>query len=260
MKILRTVFLVVVTSLCLLNSQSALAVCPAADLDGDCYVAVPDLIIFVGQWLDWGDPNACTLSADLFGVDCEVLNDDFSVLSSLWHQCSNTYDPDCVWASQTQCHGDGDSGGSLGPGDLNILEAAILSSYPDAAYDPRADFSRDGGVGVMDLFEFLYWMDHGTLPSDCPPGRTPPRWPGCWLEPTQCYGDVNWSGTVNTADQTWLVDSWGLSYPHLSYNPCADFNRDGTVNTDDLNIMILYFEKDLSLYPPCSEGGTWPPL
>ena len=63
---------------------SVKAVCPVGDLSGDCDVSLPDLEIFVGQWLAppgcIGHPNDC---ADLDGVN-GVDMADFALLAANW--------------------------------------------------------------------------------------------------------------------------------------------------------------------------------
>ena len=67
----------------------------AGDLTGDCYVGLPDLDDFVGQWLDFGDPGDCQLSAELSGNDCLVNLRDLAILAGWWLECGNPFDPSC---------------------------------------------------------------------------------------------------------------------------------------------------------------------
>jgi hypothetical protein len=80
--------------------------------------------------------------------------------------------------------------------------------------------------------------------------------PACW-DGTQCHGDIDGDGTVNTTDFFALKDSWFKTYPDASYDPCADFNRDGSVNTTDF--FILKDNWFLTVTSDCAIGGTWPP-
>jgi hypothetical protein len=65
----------------------------------------------------------------------------------------------------------------------------------------------------------------------------PPVWwyPPCWDEPTQCNGDGNGSGMVDTVDWPAFRDGFGKSFPDCQYvdNACADSNRDGSIDTVD---------------------------
>jgi len=63
--------------------------------------------------------------------------------------------------------------------------------------------------------------------------EVPPTYPACWDYLTQCHGDVDGSGLVDTSDWPAFRDSFYKSYPDGAYNPCADFNRDGIVDTSD---------------------------
>jgi len=71
-----------------------------------------------------------------------------------------------------------------------------------------------------------------------------------WDTPTQCHGDTDGltEGTpftgfyyVGPDDLSALTASFGLSYPDLGYIPGADFDRNGTVNQDDADILNLWY-------------------
>jgi len=53
----------------------------------------------------------------------------------------------------------------------------------------------------------------------------------CWQCPTQCHGDTNCDGFVDTDDWPPFRDFYQQSWP--DYDHCGDFNRDGIINTDD---------------------------
>jgi hypothetical protein len=59
--------------------------------------------------------------------------------------------------------------------------------------------------------------------------------PLCWDYDTQCNGDTDDNGTVDTADWPNFRDGFGKVYPDQAYmyNACADFNRDGSIDTVD---------------------------
>ena len=60
--------------------------CPPADLDGDCFVDINDLLLFSYQWLD--DPGCISFPdncADLDGQDDGVDLGDYSNLAENWH-------------------------------------------------------------------------------------------------------------------------------------------------------------------------------
>jgi hypothetical protein len=80
-------------------------------------------------------------------------------------------------------------------------------------------------------------------------------YPGCWDCLTQCHGDVDCSGKVDTSDWPGFADSWYKSYPNAAYNPCADNNRDGVVNTSDWPEFADHWYKfptaDCAIGDPC---------
>ncbi len=82
-------------------------------------------------------------------------------------------------------------------------------------------------------------------------------YPPCWACLTQCHGDSNCDGFVNTLDFPAYRNSFYKSYPDPLYDPCGDFNRDGTVNTLDFPA----YRDNFFTWPPadCPVGGAWPP-
>lgn len=61
-------------------------------------------------------------------------------------------------------------------------------------------------------------------------------YPACWDYPTQCHGDTDGDGDVDTVD--WPIFRNGFKgdpYPDAAYmaNACADLDRDGDVDTED---------------------------
>ena len=76
-------------------------------------------------------------------------------------------------------------------------------------------------------------------------------WFPCWDNPRQCHGDIDgeMEGNpfigyyyVGNNDLSTLTGSFGLSYGDPGYNPCADFNHDGTVNQDDSDIFNIWYK------------------
>ena len=75
---------------------------------------------------------------------------------------------------------------------------------------------------------------------------------------TQCNGDVDGDGDVDTVDWPVFRDSFGYAYPAAEYHPCGDMDHDGDVDTVDWPSF-----RDNFGYPAaadCTPGGTWPPL
>lgn len=88
--------------------------------------------------------------------------------------------------------------------------------------------------------------------------------PECWKCPRQCHGDADCLAQgmqqywVSTNDMAILNAAWMTSYPDALYDPCADFDRDGDVDIDDLAILQIWYNV-LDVHPDCEPGGTWPP-
>ncbi|MHC4618416.1 MAG: LamG-like jellyroll fold domain-containing protein [Planctomycetota bacterium] len=76
--------------------------------------------------------------------------------------------PEC-WDYLTQCHGDCDNSGDVKGSDFLALKNSWYKVYPDAAYDPCADFDRDGQVKGSD-FLILKNNWYQTVAGDCTPG------------------------------------------------------------------------------------------
>ena len=76
-------------------------------------------------------------------------------------------------------------------------------------------------------------------------------WP-CWDYSSQCHGDSDGDGDVDTADWPAFRDSFAKSYPDHYYEPCADYDRDGDVDTADWP----EFRDNFAKVPPndCSPG------
>jgi hypothetical protein len=81
--------------------------------------------------------------------------------------------------------------------------------------------------------------------------------PACWQFATQCNGDTDGDGDVDTVDWPAFRDGFGKTYPNAAYNPCADFDRDGDIDTVDWPKFRDNFAKTPAAN--CTPGGTWPP-
>jgi hypothetical protein len=94
--------------------------------------------------------------------------------------------------------------------------------------------------------------------------------PPCWSCPTQCHGDSDCDGDVDTDDFLFgFKPSFGTTYcgdwndGAGPYNPCADYDRDGDIDTDDFLIFKPNFG-DSNLPSDCGCCGSdpncsWPP-
>jgi hypothetical protein len=84
-----------------------------------------------------------------------------------------------------------------------------------------------------------------------------------WYCPTQCHGDADGDGDVDTADWPYLRDSLFSNYwdhwkeGYGSYEPKADFNHDGDIDTADWPA----FRDNCFTSPPadCMPEWVWPP-
>lgn len=176
-------------------------------------------------WMDDTDGYICfpnyTIVAELgtapnhwerdFDSDSNVNNTDFSWLSGYW------LDEDCDEPSW--CGGsDLDESNSVDYNDLRIFNQSWLSPF---ASEP-------------------IWFG-----SEC--GDE------CWNNPRQCHGDADgfFDGKdvdgkrqwVTTADLDILQASWGTSYGDIDYNDCADFDRDGDIDDDDVDILTWWYQE-----------------
>ena len=82
--------------------------------------------------------------------------------------------------------------------------------------------------------------------------------PACWDYLTQCHGDTDGDGDVDTVDWPPFRDAFGSTYPAADYQPCGDMDHDGDVDTVDWP----EFRDNFGGTPTadCTPGGTWPPL
>ena len=81
--------------------------------------------------------------------------------------------------------------------------------------------------------------------------------PACWDYLTQCHGDTDGDGDVDTVDWPIFRDSFGYAYPTAEYHPCGDMDHDGDVDTVDWPA----FRDNFGYASPadCTPGGAWPP-
>ena len=88
----------------------------------------------------------------------------------------------------------------------------------------------------------------------------PVGYPGCWNCATQCHGDADCDGDVDTGDWPAFRDGFAKSFPCEGYiaNSCGDYDHDGDIDTEDWP----EFRDNFGTSPPadCNVAGTWPPL
>jgi len=129
-------------------------------------------------------------------------------------------------------------------GDCNDDDSSVNPGLPELCHDGK-DNDCDGLVDFDD--------------PDCA------NVPACWTSPTQCHGDTNNDGMLNTEDVTAVMAAWQAVYPDPAYDPCADFDRDGRVWMLDLAILTSWWPSQPNPpYPDvpqdCAPGGVWPPM
>ena len=172
-------------------------------------------------------PEICD---DLIDNDCDDLIDE--------------NDPDCCWDNDLDgfddeiCGGEDcdDSDPNVNPGVTEICDNGL-------------DDDCDGDTDCED--------------SDCSGGDICP--PLCWSSPTQCHGDTNDDAILDPTDLQALMNAFNTCYGNVDYNPCADFNQDGMVNTNDLTIFVTIWPNNPNPpYPSvpadCIYQGPWPPI
>ena len=81
----------------------------------------------------------------------------------------------------------------------------------------------------------------------------------CWEFATQCHGDVDGDGDVDTVDWPVFRDSFGFAYPAAEYHPCGDMDHDGDVDTVDWPEFRDNFGSG-SVAADCPMTCVWPPL
>ncbi|MHC4620592.1 MAG: dockerin type I domain-containing protein [Planctomycetota bacterium] len=147
------------------------------------YPNMPDLK--VPEWRQWDMPLA-----DFTGV---LLNDVAKLYIGFGNRAApaegtlgvayfddiRIYMPEATrpacWEWLTQCHGDSDNSGDVKGSDFLALKNSWYKVYPDAAYNPCADFDRDGQVKGSD-FLILKNNWYQTVPPTCAKGGIwPPR-------------------------------------------------------------------------------------
>lgn len=133
----------------------------------------------------------------------------------------------------------------------NLITIAVDCSAPfDVAIG--ADNLRGGIVGAE--FDNVYFT--GATDLVC---SVVPSGPACWASTTQCHGDADMDGDVDTDDWPDFRDGFAQSYPAALYlaHVCADYDQDGDIDTDDWP----QFRDNFATSPAadCAVGGVWPP-
>jgi hypothetical protein len=154
--------------------------------------------------------------ADLFGNTLPEIVAGFS----LWDSKLKV----AVWPNS--CLADVNRDGGTGYVDLVALLAAIGTCTGDPAFNPDADFDKNGCITSADL---------GTMIHDyeC----------ACWNGPGHVLADMNCDGDLNLQDVEPFVTAlsnratYEVAFPncHWMY---ADINEDGSVDLNDVNPLV----------------------
>ena len=105
------------------------------------------------------------------------------------------------------------------------------------------DINHDGAVDFNDLRIFAEsWLSPF---AEAPDIMELPSWFSAWDCRSQCHGNANCAGRVDTLDMTILSGCAPLPayYGDTRYNPAADFNRDYVVDSADEAILNTWFMK-----------------
>lgn len=172
-----------------------------ADVNGDCYVDLYDMVEIAGNWLASGN-LAADISEDNY-VDLE----DFSIISRDWLLCSDPGNPDCTCGKYRS-----DLDGNCV---LDILDLVILADQWLAESGGTADLNEDGKVNLLDYAVFV--QDWQAEYSPC----------------EKYIADLDGNCTVDILDLAVMADQW-LS----ETGGTADLNKDGKVNLLDYVIFL----------------------
>ena len=126
--------------------------------------------------------------------------------------------------------------------------------YGGVSIDSEGDFD---GWAWAENTGWIHFQSTTPVAYKVKTGWTPPV-PACWECLTQCHGDTDCDGDVDTVDWPIFRDSFGSTYPSASYHPCGDMDHDGDVDTVDWPEFRDNFGG--SPTADCPGGGTWPPI
>ena len=191
-----------------------------------------------------GIPDYSDNCPDVYNPDQDDL--DFDGTGDLCDNCPDTYNSD-----QTDSDEDGigdkcecAAANIDGKGPVNLDDVAIVAldwmlTEPTIT-NPLSDTNRDGIVDLCDAVQVAqHWLEQCCVPLP---------WSDCWNCPTQCNGDADCQMqgpfgqfAVFTNDLAILEAAYDTCYPNPYYDPCADFDRDGNVNADDMYIFLLWY-------------------
>jgi hypothetical protein len=239
--------------------------CDGLDNDCDGQTDEPDAVDATTWYMDDDEDNygdaavtlvACDQPAGYVTDNTDCDDTDAMVYPGATEYCDGvdndcdgqTDEPDAVDASTWYADTDSD-----GYGDPAV---SVVNCYQPAGYvadnTDCDDTHSSVNPGAEEICDNDIDDDCDTLTDyydlDCP-------YPACWDCLAQCHGDADCSGTVDAIDLNILNGAMDTCTGDLWYDPCADFDRDGCVDSDDEAELWAW----LGYSPPsdCPPGPPW---
>ena len=217
---------------------------------GNVVATDPCFSVFIDYAHDMPDPNDYTVKPDTLDPDQHPLADPCN--AGVPDPCSTVFSI-CM--------------GRLDPCNLPPQAADLLTVRLDCDADCTVtvtieeDGLRGGIVGAA--WGTVDASDSTSVVCVAPDDECPIA---CWEFPTQCHGDVDGDGDVDTVDWPTFRDSFGSNYCSDwnggagPYNPCGDLDHDGDVDTVDWPGFRDNFGKGVGEVPAdCPMPCEWPP-
>jgi hypothetical protein len=145
---------------------------------------------------------------------------------------------DCNWLTVEP--NSGTSSGEFNNVTLSVMPPGSASRIDDCGrYECDLWVSDPGALNNPRLI----WVELYTFPSGHPDCS---EWlavgmPQCWCYPMQCHGDADgqreYGAPVGLNDLDILKRAWATNPGDPEFDPCADFNHDGSLNFLDLNVL-----------------------
>ena len=110
------------------------------------------------------------------------------------------------------------------PDDAGLLLKVVVDK--NCTLTVTANQSRGADTGVR--------MEDGTEgTTNLPESLLVVIGPACWSFTTQCHGDADGDGDVDTDDWPFFRDGFAKTGAEYEANLCADYDHDGDIDTDD---------------------------
>jgi hypothetical protein len=204
------------------------------DLDGDGFINFMDIMLLIDEWpygpFGWKTSGEEQYEDDAVWTDVLTWASDPHVVpeGEIWNELR--------YPLNHQYEGQSIDLAFVINGPVEDPKNKRLKwSQPPIEWDPMTDPPKYCG---WDELSWRDWVD--------------PIWFACWDCPTQCHGDADCDGDVDADDQAILTAAW----PPNPYNPCADFNHDGVIDFQDMDILMNNMGTNPD--PNCAgRPGTW---